>query len=97
MENLNRINIFRYFKYFAIPILVVLVGGTFFLQSKTNQTKKAIDAQFAGCTDVSIVGAPANPSIVSACGSTYTVELSDRWNPFRQVSVKESVEQSIAP
>ncbi|TYP79203.1 hypothetical protein [Paenibacillus methanolicus] len=96
MEKLNRINIFRYFKYFAIPVLIILVGGSFFLQSKTNQTTKAIDEYMAPCSDVSIVGAPANPSTVRACGRTYTVELLGRWHPFRKVSVKGSVEQSAA-
>ncbi|MFB9328105.1 hypothetical protein ACFFSY_19430 [Paenibacillus aurantiacus] len=93
MENLNRINIFRYFKYFAIPVLILLIAGTFYLQSKTNQTTKAIETYFADCTDAVIVGAPANPSTVSVCGKTYTVSLRDRWNPFKQVTVRESVKQ----
>lgn len=93
MQNINRINVFRYFKFIAIPVLAVLVAGYFYLQTKTNQTTEAIEAHFADCSSASIVGVPANPLIVNACGTTYAVSLHDRWNPFRRVSVKEAVKQ----
>ncbi|MBB3111688.1 hypothetical protein FHS18_003756 [Paenibacillus phyllosphaerae] len=93
MTNINDFNALKYFKYLAIPILVVLAGGTFYFQAKTNQTIEAVQEHFAPCTDVEIQGAPANPSIVQACGKSYSVSVDDRWNPLRRVTVSEAVEQ----